>query len=98
MADKNLHLLTQSERAAYQAMVARGVSHADAIEDALDGVDVQTVRSADHGPDSMWFVPGAWPGCTCGYRPKDNAKLTKHWADFGFRVRDEHGTLRKVPL
>lgn len=36
--------LTSSERATYQALRARGVSHEDALEDALDGVDVETVR------------------------------------------------------
>ena len=36
--------LTQSERATFQSLVARGVSPMDAREDALDGVDVETVR------------------------------------------------------
>ena len=38
--------LTQSERATYQALVARGISREDAREDALDGVSVETVRDA----------------------------------------------------
>lgn len=36
--------LTSSERAAYQAMLARGYDEEDAYEAALDGVDVETVR------------------------------------------------------
>ena len=36
--------LTQSERATYQSLKARGFSHEEALEDALDGVDVETVR------------------------------------------------------
>lgn len=41
---KNLHLLTQNERATYQSLVDRGVGHYEAMEAALDGVDVETVR------------------------------------------------------
>lgn len=41
---KNLHLLTQNERATYQSLVDRGVDHYEAMEAALDGVDVETVR------------------------------------------------------
>lgn len=40
----NTNLLTSNERATYQALVARGVDPFDAIEDALDGVEVETVR------------------------------------------------------
>lgn len=38
--------LTQSERAAYQAMLAHEYDEEDAYESALDGVDVETVRRA----------------------------------------------------
>jgi hypothetical protein len=36
--------LTRSERATYQSLVDRGFSHEDALEDALDGVDVDYLR------------------------------------------------------
>lgn len=44
---KKTKMMTSSERATYQALVARGVSPEDAYEDALDGVDVDTVREND---------------------------------------------------
>lgn len=46
----------------------------------------------DHSPVD-WFTPGRYPSCTCGYDPRDNAKLTAHWADFGIRWVDVHGVL-----
>lgn len=36
--------LTQSERATYQALIARGYSEDDAREAALDGVNIEDVR------------------------------------------------------
>lgn len=36
--------MTSSELRAYQALTARGMTPEDALEDALDGVDVETVR------------------------------------------------------
>jgi hypothetical protein len=59
MTDQNKQLdekargLTQSERATYQSLRARGYAHEDAYEDALDGVQVDDVR---HG-----FPPGQTP-------------------------------------
>jgi hypothetical protein len=40
--------LTQSERATYQALRARGWSHEDALNDALDGVLVEDIKR--HNP------------------------------------------------
>lgn len=51
-----------------------------------------------HGSDASRFVPGAWPGCRCGYRPRDNAKLNQHFAEHGFREVDDHGHLIRIPV
>jgi hypothetical protein len=51
----------------------------------------------EHRP-RHWFTRGTWPECSCGYAPRDNAALTAHWAELGFRVVDEHGTLVKCPV
>jgi hypothetical protein len=51
----------------------------------------------EHGSDANRFVRGAWPGCLCGYRPRDNAKLNQHFAEHGFREIDNHGALTKTP-
>jgi hypothetical protein len=48
--------LTQSERATYQALVARGVSHEDALEDALDGVSVEEARKYGIKPEVIRCV------------------------------------------
>lgn len=39
-----LRHLTRSERATYQAILARGYSHNDALNDALDGVHVEDAK------------------------------------------------------
>lgn len=41
----NTHLLTQDERATYQSLIAHGYDHYDAMEAALDGVDVRDLRA-----------------------------------------------------
>lgn len=41
-----------------------------------------------------WFTPGTWPRCSCGFNPHNNARLNAHWASFGLRWFDDHGTLR----
>lgn len=52
----------------------------------------------EHGSDANRFVPGTWPGCLCGYRPKDNRKLTQHFAEHGFREVDDHGRIVRIPV
>lgn len=47
---------------------------------------------------STWFGRGRWPTCRCGLDPHDNAVLTAHWAERGFRVVDDHGHLVKHPI
>jgi len=49
-------------------------------------------RIADHHPDG-WFTPGAYPSCSCGFAPRDNAKLIEHWRNLGFRWVDHGGVL-----
>ena len=51
-----------------------------------------------HGSDANRFVRGAWPGCRCGYNPRDNAKLNAHFAEHGFEEVERHGELVQVPL
>lgn len=36
--------MTQSERRTYQSLRARGLSHEEALSDALDGVDIEEAR------------------------------------------------------
>lgn len=45
--------LTQSELATYQSMRDRGYNHETALSDALDGVDVETVR--ENGRAIAWL-------------------------------------------
>lgn len=42
--------LTQSERATYQALRARGYSHNDSLNDALDGVHVEDAKKVPIKP------------------------------------------------
>lgn len=46
---------------------------------------------------STWFGPGVWPTCRCGFDPRDNSALVRHWRDAGFRVVDERGRLVMIP-
>lgn len=51
------------------------------------------------GPNAAtWYGRGLWPVCKCGYSPRDNLKLTEHWASAGFSVRDAHGQLVVTPI
>jgi hypothetical protein len=45
------HRLTTEEHSTYQALRARGVSHEDAMSDALDGVSVETARTVPASPE-----------------------------------------------
>lgn len=54
-------------------------------------------ESHDADPVS-WFGIGRWGECTCGYAPRDNVALAKHWASHGFTILEDHGTLVKTPV
>lgn len=55
--------------------------------------------SEEHGAlYSTWFGRGVWPTCKCGFDPRDNSLLTKHWAEHGFKVVDVRGTLTKMEV
>jgi hypothetical protein len=53
--------------------------------------------ATEHSPRD-WFAPGRWPSCSCGVDPRDNAKLTAHWAESGVRWVDEGGRLVSYPV
>lgn len=56
------------------------------------------LAKVEHGPlYETWFNEGIWPTCQCGYDPHDNDVLIRHWESEGFKVVDDHGTLKKVP-
>jgi len=53
----------------------------------------------DHGTTlASWFAQGVWPRCRCGYAPRNNIKLSQHYAEFGFTEVDQHGQLVQIPL
>lgn len=57
------------------------------------------MKMVECGPDpASWFGRGVWPKCQCGLEPRNNKALSEHWAERGFRVIDEHGTLVKYPV
>lgn len=59
--------------------------------------DEETDPAREHSP-VHWHTPGVWPSCSCGVAPRDNAKLTAHWAEHGIRWVDDHGKLTPYPL
>jgi len=67
-----------------------GVAHYGAVGRVWG--EVVSAAEYEHSPRG-WFTPGAFPWCSCRYRPRNNAALLAHWAGFGIAWRDDHGTL-----
>ncbi|HEX6685545.1 MAG TPA: hypothetical protein VF062_22410 [Candidatus Limnocylindrales bacterium] len=86
-------------RAVVQADKERLVTVKARIAAEVDRIDRgEWAGDASHGSDANRFVPGAWPGCRCGYRPRDNYKLNQHFAEHGFREMDDHGQIVRIPV
>lgn len=48
--------------------------------------------AAKHSPE-RWWERGVFPECSCGYAPRDNGLLYKHWAEHGLSWYDNYGHL-----
>lgn len=64
----------------------------DTIYFVVDNVVPETRVPAECKPLG-WFLRRAWPSCACGYAPRDNTCLIKHWEEQGFTFVDHDGRL-----